>query len=52
MTPLWEYGDLVLLEEESGFFETVWSRSIETAYEEYVERVLEAPPLAVCTGAD
>ena len=39
------------LEEESGFVGPVWSRSIDMVFEEEVEHVLQAAPIAVVVGA-
>ena len=41
----------VYLDEYNGFVGPVWYRSIDTAYEEEVARVLEAAPLAASAGA-
>ena len=49
-TTLWEYDVLVVLGEESSFGGTGCSRSIETSYEEEVERILKATPLVVGAG--
>ena len=42
--------DSVALLKDSRFGGPVWSRSVETSKEEEVESILEATPLAVCTG--
>ena len=53
-TTLWEDNDLaekLKLNKLNQFGGTVWSRSVETSYEEYWECVIEDVPLVVGTGA-